>query len=181
MKIASTFLLTVVAAVAMSGCTSQFTDIQIDTRANPEVNLGTYRTYAWVGAAAMIVDPDNEWTPSDLDVGAEIRFLVDRELRKNGLAEVVDNPDVLVAYGVGIDMKAMKVVIDEDQTERFENLELGGVLVALADATTREVVWGGSAVAKLLEEPDRDLTRQRLDYAITEMFKKFPYGSEPLR
>jgi len=178
MRIIRSFLVAAVAALVLSGCTNQFQDIRIATKANPEVNLGTYRTYAWAGAAAMIVDPEDEWTPSDLDVGAEIRFLVDRELRKKGLSEVVDNPELLVVYGVGIDMKAMKVVVNEDQTERFEQLPLGGVMVVLADRQTNEAVWGGSAVAELLEEPDRELTRKRLDHAITEMFTKFPYGAD---
>ena len=35
-----------------------------------------------VHPSAAIRDPDREWTPSGLDVGAELRFLVDRELRE---------------------------------------------------------------------------------------------------
>ncbi len=174
MKIVGTFLLAMVAAVTVSGCASQFKDIEVKTEANPEVDLTGYETYAWAAAAAAIRDPDREWTPIDLDIGAEIQFLVDRELRERGLTKVVRGPDLLAIYAVGVDMKALNVEVDEDDVERFEEVPKGGVLIILADPASRRAIWAGAAVAELLEEPDRELTKQRIDYAISKMFEDYP-------
>ncbi len=174
MKIVGTFLLAMVAAVTVSGCASQFKDIEVMTEANPKVDLTGYGTYAWAAAAAAIRDPDREWTPIDLDIGAEIQFLVDRELRERGLTKVVRGPDLLAIYAVGVDMKALNVEVDEDDVERFGEVPKGGVLIILADPASRRAIWAGAAVAELLEEPDRELTKQRIDYAISKMFKDYP-------
>jgi hypothetical protein len=163
-------------ALMLQGCTStQFKDISIDSEANPKVELKGYDSYAWAGAAAVVRDPDREWTPVDLDVGAEIRHLVDRELRDKGLTQVATDPDMLVIYGVGVDMKALEnVEVDEENAARFEEVPKGGVLVVFIDPQSRQVIWAGAAEAEIMEKPDRELAKRRLDYAITKMLKGFP-------
>jgi hypothetical protein len=157
------------------GCSNTYKDIEIQTEADPKVNFSGYSTYAWGGSAAVIVDPRGDWTPVDLNVGSEIMFLVDREMRKRGLAEVHSNPDVIVVYAVGVDMTALDVVIDDKtQGEQFEEIPKGGVLVVLSDPVSRRPMWAGSAVADLMDKPDDAVVRARLDYAITQMFKKLP-------
>jgi hypothetical protein len=163
----------IVASLAMLGCSSQHKDITIETEANPWADFAGYQTYAWGAAAAAVRDPEREWTPPDLNLGAEIKFLTDRELRARGMTKVVESPDVLAMYAVGVDMMALNVVIEEE-AERWEKVPQGGVLIILADAATRQVVWAGSAVADLMEEPTVESTKERLDYAITTMFKRMP-------
>lgn len=159
--------------LAVSGCTSQFKDITVATESNPRVDIAGYETYAWAGAAAIISDPDREWTPPDLDIGAEIQFLIDRELRKRGMTQVADDPDALVVYGVGVDMKFIESRVGEDDVEQFDEVPLGGILVLLTDPRTQQVMWIGAAESELSGNPDRDRARKRLDYAITTMFKQF--------
>ena len=164
-------------AIMVTGCTTgpSFPDITVETAANPKVDLTGYSTYAWAGAAAVIRDPERNWTPSDLDVGAEIVQLVNTELRAAGMSEVAVEPEVLALYAVGVDMKNLDLVVDpEDESERFEEIPRGGLMVILADPETRQVIWVGAAVADMLEEPDRELTQQRLGFAIGEMFNNFP-------
>jgi hypothetical protein len=176
MRVVGTLAVVAIAVVLLSGCTStsQFKDIEITTEADPKTDLSGYTTYTWAAAAALISDPDREWTPVNLDIGAAIRFAVDRELRSKGLTEVVSAPDMLVIYAVGVDMKALNVTIDEDNVERFEEVPKGGILILLVDPESRRAIWAGSAVAELLEEPDQELTEKRIDYAISEMFDDFP-------
>jgi hypothetical protein len=174
MRLVGTSLVAIVAAVALSGCTTQFKDITVETVADPTVNLRGYETYAWAAAAAVIRDPDREWTPVDLDLDAEIQFLINRELRGKGYTEVAGGPEMLVIYAVGVDMKSLSVVVDQENVQRFEEVPKGGVVIVLADAESRRAIWVGAAVAELLEEPDRDLAKQRLDYAVSKMFKRFP-------
>jgi hypothetical protein len=174
MKLVGTLLAAGIAAVVLSGCAAQFKDIEVRTEADPDVNLSTYSTYMWAAEAAVIRDPEGKWNPGNIDIGAEIVFLANRELRNRGYSEVVSDPGLLAIYAVGIDMMSLNVTFDEEDRARFEEVPKGGVAVVLADAETRNAVWVGSAVAELLEEPDEELSKKRVDYAITQMFKSLP-------
>jgi len=176
MKLKSKFLIAALASIMLSGCasTTKYKDIAIDTETDPQADFTGYQTYAWGAAAAIIRDPNNEWAPTDLDIGAEIRYITDRELRQKGLSQVVNNPDLFAIYAVGVDMKALNVVVDEENVMRFQDAHKGGVMIILADSKTLEVVWAGSAEAELLEVPDMDLGKKRLDYAISAMFDEYP-------
>jgi hypothetical protein len=164
--------------VALLGCASNeaYKDIQVETELNPKVDIDGYEnTYAWAAAAAMVREGERRWSPPDLDIGSEIMFLVDRELRDRGWTQVAQSPAVGVIYGVGVDMMAIEAIeTDDEDAARFERVPKGGVLIVLTDPGTSEVIWAGSAVADISEEPSVELAKKRLDYAITEMFKKFP-------
>jgi hypothetical protein len=172
----------VILAVATSsgvvGCASQHPatkGVTVDTAAVSDVNFSAFHTYAWGGSAAIIRDPNKEWTAPDLNIGAEITYLIDRELRRRGMTEVTSDPDLLVYYGVGVDMDAMHVVEPAgEDAQRIERVPTGGLLVVLADPKNDEAVWAGGAQAELLEEPDADAVKARLDYANTTMLAKLP-------
>ncbi|MEO1130727.1 MAG: DUF4136 domain-containing protein [Planctomycetota bacterium] len=156
------------------GCVAgEFKDIEIDSATNPRVDLSGYSTYSWGGSASILADRDDDWTPRDLDVEAEIRFLIDRELRSRGWTEVASSPDAIVVYAVGVDMNALELKVDRDNRETFQEVPKGGVLVAMADPNTRQVMWAGGAVADVQEEPSVKQTKRRLDYAITNIFREF--------
>jgi len=56
-------------------------------------------------------------------------------------------------------------------------MPMGFVLIFLSQlitVTSGEVVWMGNAIADIQENATNDLVRQRLDYAISEMFKTLP-------
>lgn len=162
-----------VLVLLLTACASVTKDIQVDAKTDPKTNLSGYETYAWLGAAEFLNDPENEWHPPEIQVAEEIKFLIDRELRNKGitLANAAD-ADLAVAFFVGVNMAAMKLKKDPDTNEEFlENVPEGGLVVALVDTDTGFVVWLGSAVAdykagKYTEEE----VRKRLDYAVSRMF-----------
>ena len=159
-----------------TACVSQkFQDIEIEAEANPKANFAGYETYAWAAAAAIVRDPESAWAVPDVNIGAEIQFLVDRELRERGMTEVSASPDVLVLYGIGIDMLALNVVPDPDSdTSSLEEMPSGGLMVLLADPESRRLLWVGTATAELAENPSTELVKERLDYAVTQMFEELP-------
>ena len=137
--------------------------------------MSGYRTYAWAAAATAVRDPDHEWTPTGLDIASEIVFLVDRELREKGRAPVVDTPDMLAIFAIGVDMKALNLQVDpDDGTKTSESAPMGGILVVLADPLTRRVIWVGRAGGDIAENPTVELVKRRLEHAITSMFAEFP-------
>ena len=160
----------------VAGCASSVTkDIMIDTDIDPKANLKGYSTYTWLGSAAIVYDPEGKWEPPQFDADAEIKFLIDRELRARGMTESSANPDLIIAYAAGIDMASMEIKIDpESNLETLRDVPMGALVVALIDGKTGLAIWGGVATAEIQQNPEQDVIKKRLDYAVTSMFKQLP-------
>lgn len=169
-------LLFAVAVMLFSSCASIPTkDIAVDAQADPKANFSGYKTYAWLGAAAIINDPYGQWEPPEFDADAEIKYLIDRELRKRGMSQNSANPDLIVAFAAGINMDALELKVDpEAKIMTLENVPRGGLLIALVDSESGFVIWMGVATADVLERPDAKMVKARLDYAVTQLFQKLP-------
>ena len=164
----------ILTALLLTACASAFPDIKVATEANPKAKFDGYKTYKWAAAAAIIRDAGGSWTAPELDIGAEIVFLANRELRGKGLTEVTHSPDIAVLYAVGVDMDALDVIVDKKDGETTEKPSpKGAVMIILIEPDTRRVIWTGRATANVQANPTTELSKQRLDYAITELFKKF--------
>ena len=157
----------------LTACASTLTqDIEVDAEADPKANLAGYKTYAWLGSAAILYDPQGKWEPPAFDADAEIKFLIDRELRNRGIKEVAVNPDLIVGFAAGIDMEALELVESkETKLEVLENVPKGALVVVLLDGATGIPVWAGAARGNVQQEISSDDVRKRLDYAVTRMFK----------
>ena len=150
-------------------------DIKVDTETAPKADLGAYKTYAWIAAAQILNDPAGQWEPPKFDADAEIRFLINSELRKKGMSEVDRNPDMLVAYIAGVDMAALELKKDPKQEmEVLKNSPKGALVVMFIDTVTIKPVWAGVAVGNVKTERSAEDTKKRLDYAVAEMFKSLP-------
>ena len=110
----------------------------------------------------------------EIDADAEIEFLISRELRKLGKSETRVNPDMLVAYALGVDMAMMKFKEDpENKVSVLENVPEGALVVALMDSKTEIVTWAAVAVGEI-QGNDQKIAKLRLNYVVTEMFKQLP-------
>ena len=161
----------------ITGCASSLTkDITVETDSDPKANLSGYTSYAWLGSAAILFDDQGRWEPPQFDADAEIKFLIDRELRAHGMTEDSVSPDLVVAYAAGIDMDTMDVKTDpESGLEVLEDAPMGALSVILIDAETGLAVWAGVATADIQENPTPDNTKKRLDYAVSKMFDGLPH------
>ena len=160
----------------LSSCASTPTkDIAINALADPKANFSGYKTYAWLGAAAIINDPYGQWEPPTFDADAEIKYLIDRELRKRGMTQNSADPDLIVAFAAGINMDALDLKVDpESKIMTLENVPRGGLLIASVDSESGFVIWMGVATANVLERPDAKTVKARLYYAVTKLFQKLP-------
>lgn len=159
----------------IAGCASfPKDDIQVETEADPKVNFSGYKTYAWLGSVGIVNDPEGHWEPPQFDADAEIVFLIDSALRKRGISEVSDNPDMLVAYVLGADMDALKVKQNpETKITSLENVPQTGLIVVLIDPETEFATWVGIATGEI-KNLEPDVAKKRLEYAVNSMFKGLP-------
>jgi len=143
---------------------------------DPKANISGYKSYAWLGSAAIVFDDEGQWEPPEFDADSEIKFLIDRELRDHGMSEDSVNPDLIVAFAAGIDMDTMELKSNpEDDLEVLENVPMGALTVILIDAETGFAIWAGVATAEIQEDATTESVKQRLDYAVSEMFAKLPH------
>ena len=169
------FLSFMAAVFFISGCASITEDIKVETDLHPKANLKAYETFAWVASAEIVYDPQGQWELPEFDADAEILWLIRRELRRRGMTEVNVNPDLLVGFATGINMAALELKKNPDtRLETLENVPKAALVVVLIDARTGYPVWVGTAKGELQEEATDEVIRERLDYAVSEMFKKMP-------
>ena len=123
----------------------------------------------------VLNDPEGKWQPPKMNIAEDIKFLIDRELRKRGIYNNAENPDLAVAFFMGVDMEAMELKTDpKSKQEMLTNVPEAALVVALIDPYTGYWVWLGESEGELQKNPTDEVIRKRLDYAVTEMFKKLP-------
>ncbi|MEN8762154.1 MAG: DUF4136 domain-containing protein [Thiogranum sp.] len=150
-------------------------DIDVDVQSAPGIKINNYKTYAWIATAQILNDPQGQWEPRDFDADAEIQFLIDRELRKRGVTQVDLNPDMLIAYIAGVDMGALELKQDPQQDmEVLRNNPKGALAVLFISPVNGKAFWAGVATANVEGKRSSEDTKQRLDYAVSEMFRKLP-------
>ena len=157
-------------------CTSEYTDIEVVTDSDPDFKLKEYKSYAWIGSAEIVWDESGQWEPSELDADAEIRFLIDQELRNHQLTEVNENPDMLVGFVAGIDIvDVIEIKENADMVEvDFEEIPAGALVIVFIDSQTGSPVWVARATANVKIKPDVETAKKRLDYAVGNMLKMMP-------
>ena len=159
----------------LSGCATVTRDIQVDAELIPNVKLSNYKTYDWLSSRGILKDPNKTWQPPRFDIAGDIKFLIDRELRKREIYGTKDKPDLAVSFFIGIDMEHQVLKLDPDTKLEFnKKIPKGALIVALIDVSSGEVVWLGEAVADVQENVTDEVMRERLDYAVREMFKLLP-------
>ena len=167
----ASFLLT---TFALSGCATLTSDITVETETYPDVDFSRYKTYAWLGGGEIVYDPIGQWEQPTLDTDEEVRFLVNRELRKHGLTPVTKNPDLFIAYAAGVDMTALELK-ENPETKRhaLTNVPRAALLIAMVDARSGYLVWLGYATGNVQKQQSIDNIRKRIDYAVTQIFRSF--------
>jgi hypothetical protein len=160
----------------MTACTTAPTkDIKIEAEADPKASFSGFKTFAWLASAQILFDPEGQWEPRNVDIDAEVRLIINSELRKRGIAEVSSSPDMLVAYAAGVDMTTLGLKQNpETQQKLLENVPKAALVVALIDADSGYVIWLGEAVGEVQEQADEATVRARIEYAIREMFRLLP-------
>ena len=159
----------------VTGCsTFPKDDITVESEANPKVNVSGYKPYAWLAAIGIVEDADGVWEPPKFDADSEIQFLINEALRNRGMSEVSNDPDIYVAYALGVDMDTLEIKTDpETKLESLENVPQAGLVVMMLDADTGFVNWVSVATGEM-KNLEPEIQKKRLGYVVNTMFKGLP-------
>ena len=160
----------------LPACSSLMDDIHVDAKSDPKARLSGYKSYIWLDDAALLLnDPKGEWQPPDVDISQEIKSNIGIELEKRGILLNTESPELTVGFFIGVDMQAIELKYDPDfDVDILKNAPKAGLIVVLIDTTTNFVIWMGSVEADLHENISGDLVKQRVQYAVKQLFKLLP-------
>jgi len=170
--------LTLTLLFALNACStmnsSSNSDIKFETDMDPKANFKGYKSYMWMGSASIMNDPERQWVAPGFDANAEIKLLIDNQLRSKGMSETSQNPDVMIGYALGINMA--NIEYKENPEKSFKTLEAapkGALIILMVDAQTGVVIWASSAKADI-QGNTGDTAKQRLGYAVKSMLGSLP-------
>ncbi len=128
------------------------------------------KSYEWADVVQAINDPEGRWTAPEFDVKRHIKKSIKEELNKYELNEVSTSADIRIAYGIGFDMTTLNL---KNYSEIKPNMSLAALTIAIVDKKTRKVIWMATANGEY-KKLEAEIAKKRVDYAIKEMFKRFP-------
>ncbi len=159
------FLL-IAAAVA---CSTLKTSADYD----PSTDFSRYKTWAW--HESSIKDPI--WSK-------RIQAALESELSKRGLTRNEENPDLWAAVHVRLSKETQVTTTGGYgygyrwrggvSTARVEQIPVGSLIVDLADAKQKELVWRGMATDTLNPEKSPEEKEKALREAFAKMFENYP-------
>lgn len=155
-------------------------------------DFSQFSTYRWIPAPAYAGGGKPRYdSPSLRD---QVQKLVDAELQKRGFRRSDQGPsDLLVAYFASVSSVTKVTQVDTSMgfnsslpayvrtdfmmpsTSTLVNqFEEGTLIVGVGDARSRQLLWRGSAEAEIGLDDSRSRRQNRVQSAISKMFRGFP-------
>ncbi len=180
-------LFAIAAGMAWLACQSM--EISSDFRRN--FRFSSVETYAWLPNP-----PGHAGDPvlhNDL-VDGRVRDAVDLELHAMGYRKVdVGDADIHVTYYVGLDTRVTWQMVsrayhyrggffDHHRTDtRLREQERGTLLIDMLDPARRQLVWRGTAQARIDRRADADTREERIFDAVARILEQFPPAGPEFR
>jgi hypothetical protein len=137
-------------------------------------DFSKYKTYAW-----------GEGTPAKNQLmGQRIVDGIDQQLAAKGLTKVESgaNPDLVVVYHAAVGSETQLNTMSTGgwgvhwgggtSTTSVEKIPVGKLVVDIGDASSKKLLWMGSASDTLSDDPEK--VSKKVQKVIQDMFKKFP-------
>ncbi|MDH3196696.1 MAG: DUF4136 domain-containing protein [Candidatus Krumholzibacteria bacterium] len=167
-------------AVVAAGCSS----MEFSHDWDKDADFATYRTYAWVNVPTTAVGDAQAARRTNALLDKRIKSAVDAEMKTKGFSVDTASPDLLVVYHVGVQDKVN--VTDWGYRYSYDYYGWGGrnidvyqytegtLILDLIDAQTKELVWRGSAMATLEDNPSPEKAEARLQQAVQGIMANYP-------
>ena len=166
-------------AFAFLGC-SQMVDI--NTHFDEDVDFETFQTFDWAHKDVDFTNVDEKWKLAD----EYFKNAITTELKGKGITWDAADPDLLVAYSVGMKDKLGHVDFDVDYSVNQTNAEIyrtgGGVVILdLVSTETNQLVWRGEATGAVNVDPSPEQMKNNINNVFKKMFQRYPPGQKPRR
>jgi hypothetical protein len=172
----------------LSSCST----LKVDSDLVASSDFSAYSTYQWIAAPASAGGGKPRFDSPMLR--EQVRKSVDAEMKKRGYRRVDQGPsDLLVGYFASVTSKTRVTQVDTSMgfsssmphyvntsymmpatATLVDQFEQGSLIVGVGSARTRQILWRGSAEAEIGLNDSDSRRRNRIQSAISKMFRGFP-------
>jgi hypothetical protein len=154
--------------------------LSVDRDYDPEVEFDRYYTWYWLADSPTKKTMENaDERTRELD--SLIRNVIAGEMREKGFTLVETNPDIEIAYHIGMTGEYGAVNWDRDYLATVKNAEVyrssGGVIIVdMIDARTGRLMWRGKGTGAVNVDPTPEMVEKNLTRAVKKLLDGFPPG-----
>ncbi len=163
-----------------SACSS----VTVNHDYDPEKDYTVYRSYAWLPEESAISDTR---TDNDL-VANRVHKAIDGTLAEKGYVKSDGTPDFYITYHILTDKKLQARTINSyyghygygygigmtGGDTYISEYEVGTLVIDIADAKKKELIWRGSGSSRLSSDPTPEKTTKLINEAVTAVLANFP-------
>ncbi len=174
---AKLFILSISTSLLLVNCSNQ---IRVRSDYDKDVNLTTYKTYAWL-PTKEIESKNNPLLYNEL-TDKRIKKAVDLQFQAKGIPNTEVSPDFLVHYHIIIENRSTVRSTPygynyspywmRNQLDVYQYQE-GTLIIDLMDAKNNNLIWRGWA-SEVLNNNDPELTEKEIAEAVYSILKQFP-------
>lgn len=168
------------ALAVLAGCST----ISVNQDYDREADFSTYGTYAWVPQQTTAIGDAKAAKTTNTLLDKRIRNAVNAELQAKGMSIDTEDPDLLIAYHVGVDQKINVTDWGYSYPHYYggwggsnidvTNYNEGTLIVDLIEYETKELVWRGTATKVLEENPSPERAEKNLQEVVRKIFDQYP-------
>ncbi len=168
-----------VAAFVALACAS----VRVSQDYDPAEDFSSYRTFTWLPVPQQ---PTGDYRVDNPFVDGRIRDAVERHLGGRGFQKVEDRaPDFYVAYHLNVEEKIDVRTVNRGYVDywgyyaswpetRVTQYEEGTLILDVANARKKQLVWRGVGVGRLRRAPTPEETTRDVNEAVDLILAKFP-------
>lgn len=175
-------------ALGLNSCST----LKVTSDQTSSSDFSQYSTYRWIPAPAYAGHGKPRFDSPSLR--AQVQQKVDAEMQKRGYRRVDQgSSDLLVGYFASVSAKTRVTQVDTSMgfssnlpayvdtsymmpstTTLVDQFEEGTLVVGAGDAKSRRLLWRGSAEAEIGLDDSENRRENRIDKAVSKMFRGFP-------
>ena len=166
------FFASLFTSLILSSCATLTDDIVVSSHPNSEINVYSYKTFAWNEDCQIAFDPIGQWEQPTHDTDDEVRDIIKDDLLKRGFSLATKEPDLLVTFSAGVNSDLLKLSSKtSNENSAPTDVPRSALAIALTDAKSGQTIWLAHANASAQEQQSIENIRKRIHYAVKQIFK----------
>lgn len=166
-----------VAGLLLPGCNPTYISHDYDS----DADFSQYETFAWYEQTTMTEGTPRNVQQSSL-LEARIKRAVNDGLAAKGLRLVESDPDLVLAYHVGVqditEIRTTGTGYGWDRHTRADQFQEGTFFLDMMDAGTERLVWRGIAEGVIDENPTPEKINKEVNDMVSRLLDKYPPPKE---